>query len=222
LLAYLTAAHFAALLPLPLIKLTAWIAALMMNLENMRRLSRLGLLAVLALAACSQSTVLNLPSGTATSNGPPPAKSYAASADRSIGSASPDQWQPPPDPVFDEVLPGTERISMLPEKVGDCADTTITSITDRYGADLAPGRARKGSDPGTIVRFSNSGVQVSLVKEQAIARSQIFDKVNMCLVEIPKDCPAGGTRGRVYKTTNLRTKESWSLSNDTRSCGGAG
>jgi hypothetical protein len=60
------------------------------------------------------------------------------------------------------------------------------------------------------------------VKEQAIARSQIFDKVNMCLVEIPKDCPAGGIRGRVYKTTNLRTKESWSLSNDTRSCGGAG
>jgi len=194
----------------------------MMNLENMRRLSRLGLLALLALAACTQSTVLNLPSGSPTSNGPPASKSYAASSDKSIGTVSPDQWQPPPDPVMDEVLPGTERISMLPEKVGDCADTTITSITDRYGADLTPGRSRKGADTGTIVRFSNSGVQVSLVKEQAIARSQIFDKVNMCLVEISKNCPAGDIRGRVYKTTNLRTKESWSLSNDTRGCGGAG
>jgi len=42
--------------------------------------------------------------------------------------------------------------------------------------------------------------------------------VNMCLVETPKDCPAE-IRGRIYKTTNLRTGESWSLANDVKSCG---
>ena len=191
--------------------------------ENMRRWSRLGLLLLLAVAACTQSAIFNSagnspPGNAPASNGPVAEKSYASSSDKSIGSAPPDQWQPPPDPV-DEDLPGTERISVLPAKVGECADTTITSITDRYGADLAPGPSKKGSNSGTIVRFSNSGVQVSLAKERAIARSQVFDKVNMCLVEIPRDCPAGDIRGRIYKTTNLRTGESWSLANDVRSCG---
>jgi hypothetical protein len=195
---------------------------LMQKQENMRRWSRLGLLPLLAVAACTQSAIFNSagnspPANAPASNGPAAAKSYAASSDKSIGSAPADQWQPPPDPVFEE-LPGTERISVLPAKVGECADTTITSITDRYGADLAPANSKKGADSGTIVRFSNSGVQVSLVKERAIARSQVFDKVNMCLVETPKDCPAE-IRGRVYKTTNLRTGESWSLANDVKSCG---
>jgi hypothetical protein len=195
----------------------------------MRRWFRLSLLPLLLATACSPSAVLTSSgdrpaSSDAVSAGPAPSgpaasKSYAASSDRSIGSASPDRWQPPPDPVLDDDLPNTERISLLPGKVGECADTTITSITDRYGADLTPANSRKGADKGTIVRFSNSGVQVSLDKERAVARSQIFDKVNMCLVAIPRDCPAGDIRGRVYKTTNLRTGESWSLANDVRGCG---
>jgi hypothetical protein len=195
----------------------------------MRRWFRLSMLPLLLATACSPSAIFNSSgdrpaSGDHVSAGPAPgdpaaSKSYAASADRSIGSASPDRWQPPPDPVFNDDLPNTERISLLPGKVGECADTTITSITDRYGADLTPANSRKGADKGTIVRFSNSGVQVSLEKERAVARSQIFDKVNMCLVAIPRDCPAGDIRGRVYKTTNLRTGESWSLANDVRNCG---
>ena len=73
-------------------------------------------------------------------------------------------------------------------------------------------------NPGTIVRFSNSGVQVSLKRENSIVKSQVFDKVNMCLVEVPKECPKD-LRGRVYRTMNLRTKETWSLANDIKSCG---
>ena len=175
--------------------------------EVMKRLLWLRLLPLLALAACTQPSTL---------------KSAAERTDpthQSMGNIPAHEFQPPADPVADEFLPNTERSSILPAKVGECADTTITSITDRYGADLAPGRAKKGADPGTIIRFSNSGVQVSLEKERAIVKSQIFDKVNMCLVEIPKDCPAGDIRGRLYKTTNLRTGESWSLRNDIQSCG---
>jgi hypothetical protein len=203
--------------------------------KNPGRLSRSGLLILLLTTACTQSAILSSSSGDRpASSGPAPSassapassapaqsKSYAAISDRSMGSASPDQWQPPPDPVLNDDLPNTERISLLPGKVGECADTTITSITDRFGADLTPPGSKKGADKGTIVRFSNSGVQVSLEKEKTIGRSQVFDKVNMCLVSIPKDCPAGDVRGRVYKTTNLRTGESWNLANDVRSCGGA-
>jgi hypothetical protein len=178
--------------------------------ETMKPLRLLWLLSLLAIAACTQPSFLtsfaDQPQPTATKERLPP------------GSTPPDRWEPTPDPV-EEAFPGTERISLLPGKVGECADTTITSITDRYGDDLAA-RPKKGSDPGTIVRFSNSGVQVSLRRENAIVHSQVFDKVNMCLVDIPKECPKD-IRGRVYRTTNLRTKETWNLANDIKSCGGA-
>ena len=174
----------------------------------MKSMRLLVLLPLFAVAACTQQ-----PSFLASfANQPAPAKEKP-----SPGSASADRWEPAPDPVFDEVLPGTERISQLPSKVGECFDTTITAITDRYGEDLSP-RAKRGADPGTLVRFSNSGVQVSLKRENAIVQSQIFDKVNMCLVEVPKECP-NDLRGRVYRTINLRTKETWSLANDIKNCG---
>lgn len=188
----------------------------MLKQEKMKRVSRLSLLPLLMMvAACTPSSFLN--SSTGSQPGASNSPTGRTSTNQSIASAPPDQWQPPPDPVFvdESVAPS----SILPSKVGECADTTITSITDRFGADLTP--SKKGSEKGSIIRFSNSGVQVSLVKESAIVRSQIFDKVNMCLVEIPKDCQPGDIRGRVYKTTNLRTKESWSLPNDVKSCGGA-
>jgi hypothetical protein len=164
--------------------------------------------------ACTQPSFL-------ASNPPTDRPAVVDRTHESIANISAHDFKPPPDPVPVEEFPGTERISILPAKVGECADTTITSITDRFGADLTPAPSKKGSDKGTIVRFSNSGVQVSLAKERAVARSQIFDKVNMCLVEIPRDCAAGDERGRLYKTTNLRTGESWSLRNDVKSCGGA-
>jgi hypothetical protein len=181
---------------------------MMLKSKTMKPLHLLGLLSFFALGACTQPSFL-----TAFADQAQPTKERL-----SPGTASSDRWEPTPDPV-DEVFPGTERISLLPGKVGECADTTITAITDRYGEDLNP-RAKKGADPGTIVRFSNSGVQVSLRRENAIFHSQIFDKVNMCLVDIPKECPKD-IRGRVYRTTNLRTKETWSLANDVKSCGGA-
>ncbi len=181
----------------------------MPKLKTMNYWRLLGLLPLFAVAACSQPSFL-----TSIAD-----RNAAAPVERlNPGTAPPDKWSPAPDPVDDEDLPNTERISKMPRKVGECDDTTITSITDRYGEDLTP-RAKKGSDPGTIVRFSNSGVQVSMRRENSIVHSQVFDKVNMCLVEVPKECP-DDIRGRVYRTTNLRTKESWSLANDVKNCGG--
>ena len=186
----------------------------------MKRVSGLGLLPLLLVAACTPPSFLN--SGVSNSSTGAQPGGLTSSAERAtarqpIATTSADQWQPPPDPVFvdESVAPS----SILPSKVGECADTTITSITDRFGADLTP--SKRGSEKGTFIRFSNSGVQVSLVKESAVVRSQVFDKVNMCLVEIPKGCQPGDHRGSVYKTTNLRTKESWSLANDVKGCGGA-
>jgi hypothetical protein len=181
----------------------------MPKLTSMNRLRLLVLVPLLAAGACTQPSFL----ASFAENKQPATKERLPP-----GSTPPDRWEPAPDPVEDEFFANTERISQLPRKVGECADTTITAITDRYGEDISP-RGKKGTDPGTIVRFSNSGVQVSLRRENSIVHSQIFDKVNMCLVEVPKECP-GDLRGRIYRTTNLRTREVWSLANDIKNCGG--
>jgi hypothetical protein len=109
----------------------------------------------------------------------------------------------------------------LPKTVGRCVDTSISAITDRFGQKLSPSPSKDGFDPGTAIRYANGGFQISYEKEAAIIRSAIGDKVKMCLVEIPKDCPSGDERGRVYNTKNLRTGEAWTLADAQHRCGGA-
>jgi hypothetical protein len=74
---------------------------------------------------------------------------------------------------------------------------------------------------GSAIVFANGGYQVSYEQEAAVDRSRPGDPVRICLVSIPKDCPPGDDRGRVYKTTNLRTHGSWTLPDAEHMCGGA-
>jgi uncharacterized protein len=108
----------------------------------------------------------------------------------------------------------------LPTQVGQCAMTEIAAIGDRFGNALAQ-EGGKDFDPGTGVSFSNGGVQVSYQHETAIQRSRVGDRVRMCLIEIPQNCPPGDDRGKIYTTTNMRTGEAWSLPDSQHSCGGA-
>ncbi len=104
----------------------------------------------------------------------------------------------------------------LPSEVGQCARTTIAEITSRFQADITA-----DPDDGSAVNFTNGGHQVSYEKVQAIIDSAVGDPVLMCLVSIPQDCPPGDDRGKVYTTTDLRTQDSWTLSDLQHSCGGA-
>ena len=106
----------------------------------------------------------------------------------------------------------------LPTQIGQCGRTAISKIGTRL-QDGSTGRAIPGS--GSAVEFENGGYQVSYETLPQITRSRPGDPVQMCLVSIPQDCPPGDARGRVYKTTNLRTRQSWSLPDSEHSCGGA-
>jgi len=117
------------------------------------------------------------------------------------------------------LTPAWAESSRLPRKVGGCAVTTIKEIGDRSG-DPMP-KNKPDPDTGTLVTFANDGVQVSYQWEDAVARSRVGDKVRICLVELPQDCPPNDTRGKVYKTTNLRTNESWTMADSQHMCGGA-
>ena len=106
----------------------------------------------------------------------------------------------------------------LPTKVGECRETRISQITTR----LMDGTTRRPiPDSGSAVSFSNGGYQVSYEEEEAISRSRVGDRVLMCLVTVPEDCPPGDNRGRRYTTTNLRNGGSWTLPDSPHSCGGA-
>ena len=112
------------------------------------------------------------------------------------------------------------RAADLPNRLGQCVETSIKEIADRFGGKLSPLPPEDGFDPGTTITYANGGYQVSYYKETVIVRSKIGDKVKMCLVEIPKNCPPGDDRGRVYNTKNLRTGEAWSLPDAQHECGG--
>jgi hypothetical protein len=106
----------------------------------------------------------------------------------------------------------------LPTRVGQCSRTVIKGIGQRL-EDATTGRAVPGS--GSAVQFANDGYQVSYNEVPQILRSRPGDPVRICLFSLPQNCPPGDTRGRIYKTTNLRTRQSWTLPDSEHSCGGA-
>jgi uncharacterized protein len=122
--------------------------------------------------------------------------------------------------TYQNRLAATEKYSALPRKIGECVTTVIVEISDRFGEKLKEVPTRD-IDPGASVNFANSGYQVSYERESVILRSRVGDRVRMCLVSIPKDCPPGDDRGRFYTTTNLRTGEAWTLPDAEHMCGGA-
>jgi hypothetical protein len=105
----------------------------------------------------------------------------------------------------------------LPKHVGECAATKVQKIETRLvdGAD----RPVKGS--GSAVEFANGGYQVSYDAVPEVEASRPGDPVKICLVSIPRHCPPGDKRGRVYETTNLRTMGVWKLPDSEHACGGA-
>ena len=116
--------------------------------------------------------------------------------------------------------PWTAASAQTPKKVGACVQTTITSIGTRFSDKLV--KPKKGDmDEGTSVELKNGVYGVSYEYVAEVARSRVGDQVMTCLVSVPKGCPKGDDRGKMYTTTNLRTQESWTLSDSQHMCGGA-
>ena len=106
----------------------------------------------------------------------------------------------------------------LPTKISDCAVTHIATIGHR----LEDGYTHKPmTNSGSAISFTNGLYQVSYDELPEITRSRRGDPVLICLVLVPKHCPTGDDRGKIYTTTNLRTIESWTLPDSEHSCGGA-
>lgn len=95
---------------------------------------------------------------------------------------------------------------------GACETTRIV--------ELGP-RLQGVPDSGSSVAYANGLRQTSYDLVPELQRSQAGDQVRVCLVERPKGCPKGDTRGAKYAATNLRTGERWTLFDSQHRCGGA-
>ena len=116
---------------------------------------------------------------------------------------------------------GAEWSPVLPTKIGECINTSIVGITDRFGAPLSPYLDSSGFDSGSAADFKNGGHVVSYSKEPFLLNSRTGDRVKMCLVSIPQDCPPGDDRGREYRIINMRTRDSVVMADAQHMCGGA-
>jgi uncharacterized protein len=126
-----------------------------------------------------------------------------------------------PDWAESGIMPGSDSAASgeadgLPTEVGQCVNTMIKRIGSRFTDDI-----NASPDDGSAVQFANDGWQISYDKEPGLLHAEVGDPVMMCLVELPKDCPPGDERGKIYTTTDLRTQESWTLPDSQHTCGGA-
>jgi uncharacterized protein YecT (DUF1311 family) len=100
-------------------------------------------------------------------------------------------------------------------RVGGCDLTRIDEITTRL-------TRIEGEPPdGTSLGYADGVWQVSYDRDPAVLASRIGDPVRVCLASIPRHCPPGDGRGRVYAVENLRTHRRWAMSDSEHSCGGA-
>ncbi|HEY1753569.1 MAG TPA: lysozyme inhibitor LprI family protein [Caulobacteraceae bacterium] len=100
----------------------------------------------------------------------------------------------------------------LPHSAGACSLTRITAVGTRL--ENQPGS-------GSAVSEANGGSQVSYDQIPAIDAARAGDAALVCLVSIPRHCPPGDARGRVYAVADLRTLRAWSQADSEHSCGGA-
>lgn len=137
------------------------------------------------------------------------AAATAALALAACGQPKNDKAAAPAEPAVTAPAPST---AALPAKVGECVETALT--------DKGP-RLEGMPESGTSATYANGLAQVDYDVIPGIDHSTLGDKVKLCLVSLPTDCPPGDDRGKIYKATNLRTGESWTAPDSQHACGGA-
>lgn len=114
------------------------------------------------------------------------------------------------NPVAPQPVP--PPLDAVPRRVGECVQTEVSSLGSRL--DGMP-------DSGTSIGYANGIYGVSYQVIEAIRESRVGDRVMLCLVSVPTDCPKGDDRGKVYSAINSRTGRGWSLPDSQHMCGGA-
>ena len=116
----------------------------------------------------------------------------------------------------------------FPKKVGECVDSVIDDKTTRFEG------AVPGDTGGEVSISFQNGIILYITKVDALSSSENADKymystkdfakgdrVKLCLTELPKDCPPGDDRGKIYLVQNYKNKKKFSGVDAWHMCGGA-
>jgi hypothetical protein len=117
------------------------------------------------------------------------------------------------------LMPIAALAAVPPTQVGQCSDTFI----QRVGTRLIDGQTGASiPDSGTSVQLTNGIYLVSYEDVPQLSRnSRAGDKVKLCLLSIPENCPPGDDRGRFYSLLNYRTEGYAEMPDSEHLCGGA-
>jgi uncharacterized protein len=120
------------------------------------------------------------------------------------------------------------NLNQLSLKVGDCIDSKIVGKFTRFEGAVA------GEGGGEVIvelekkvglyLQSVAGLSENANQDKYMYSTADFskgDKVKLCLVALPDNCPPGDDRGKVYSVTNYKNKKSFVGIDSWHSCGGA-
>lgn len=168
---------------------------------------------IFALLACRMSTPAPDPAG-------PPAPPTTPSAAPAAGPSTPGAGgSAGPDPR-DAAPPEAEQDPELPYQVavdGPCEQTVIEEI----GTRLVDGDGHPVPGSGVTLIFKNGLMLVGYDTPLPVESQKPGDRVKVCLVEVPANCPPGDTRGKVYRVHDPRLGQSYTLPDAMHTCGGA-
>lgn len=98
-----------------------------------------------------------------------------------------------------------------------CSDTTVQTISSR----LTDGDGRPIPNMGSQIVFANGISLVDYETPKVVELERAGDKVQVCLVAVPKNCPPGDERGKVYRVFDYRQKAAYEMGDSQHVCGGA-
>ncbi len=116
------------------------------------------------------------------------------------------------------LVPSPANSAPPPTQVGKCADTFIQRTGTRFGESLSEASV-EGS--GTSVKLTNGIYLVSYEDIGQLRTARPGDKVKLCLLKLPENCPPGDNRGRIYSLLNYRTEGYVEMPDSQHMCGGA-
>lgn len=112
---------------------------------------------------------------------------------------------------FGVVLANADQLAPT-MRLHQCVETRISALASRL---------ENMPDSGSSISYANGIDGISYDVVPAVQNSRIGDPVRVCLESVPKQCPRGDDRGKIYSAQNLRTGGRWRLANDEHECGGA-
>ena len=102
------------------------------------------------------------------------------------------------------------------EHLGQCFTSRVKHVESRL-----EDNGRPVADSGSAIVLADGHYNVSYEQLRGIDRSRPGDLIRLCVVAVPRHCPAGDHRGITYRGRNLRTGLSWRATDAEHFCGGA-